>query len=326
MVITLFVIAVLGFVIVHSAPGSPFEDTLDPKANPTANLMKIKQHKLDRPLYEQFITFYGEMFRDFGVLIGDVASDGSIDSADYVLKSYKTNDPVVPTMFRRALITLPLVIISLLIMWTLAFPVGIYSAMRRGSLGDRSITLLSYALISIPSFWLALLVIRFLTEDVGIPIVGAQTLSVELDGVQGFMDGLWHAAIPGIIAGLAGIAVMSRYVKGQMLEVLSADYVRTARAKGLDQDSVNYKHALRNASLPFITMLAGILPMLFSGSVVMESIYGWPGLGRWIYGATMTKDYSIVIATLFVTSALTLVGMLISDILLVVADPRIKLG
>jgi peptide/nickel transport system permease protein len=133
-------------------------------------------------------------------------------------------------------------------------------------------------------------------------------------------------AVPAVIASFGGVAVLSRYVKGQMLEVMDQDYIRTAKAKGLDGDTVYYRHALRNASLPFITMLAGLLPSLFGGSVVFEAIYAWPGLGRWVFEAVLAKDLFIVITSLFVGSGLTLIGILISDILYSVADPRVKLA
>ena len=191
---------------------------------------------------------------------------------------------------------------------------------------DRGITVLSYALIAFPTFWISLLIIQFITNVLGIPIVSPETLGVELEGPRSFFDRTWHIAVPAIVASLTGVAVLTRYVKGQMLEVMGQDYIRTAKAKGVDQDSVYYKHALRPASLPFITMLASLLPALFGGSVVTEAIFSWPGLGRWVFEAVFTRDMFIVITSLFVGSALTLLGILVSDIMLSVADPRVRLS
>jgi peptide/nickel transport system permease protein len=224
------------------------------------------------------------------------------------------------------LVTLPLVLLTTLIVWTLSFPIGIFSALRRGRFADQAITVMAYTLIAFPGFWLALPVISFFTVTLGIPVISPQTLGVELEGPRNFLDRTWHVAVPAIIGAFGGIAVMTRYVKGQMLEVLGQDYIRTAKAKGLDADTVHYKHALRNASLPFVTMIAGLLPSLFGTSVVFESIYSWPGLGRWFLEAVFTRDAFIVMANLFVGSGLTLIGILISDLLYSVADPRIKLS
>ncbi len=321
MLVTLFVISILGFGIVFSAPGDPFSEGLNPEADPIAAVIKTEEYRLNAPLYEQYVFFYGSMMRDFGVLITE-----GVDSGGFSLRSFKTNEAVVPTMWRKMLVTLPLFVVTTLLMWTFAFPIGIFSAMNRGTAKESGITVLSYALIAVPNFALGLLVVMVLTTQANTPVTGPVTMGTELTGLQGFMDRVWHVAVPGIIFALGGIAVLSRYVKGQMLEVLGSDFVRTARAKGLDRTVVNYKHALRNAALPFVTMLAGILPGVFGGSVVMEAIFNWPGLGRWTFTAVMGKDYTIVITTLFVSSALTLVGILLSDLLYVVVDPRIKLS
>jgi peptide/nickel transport system permease protein len=224
------------------------------------------------------------------------------------------------------LVTLPLVILTTLITWTLSFPIGIYSSLRRGKWQDQLITVFAYALIALPGFWISLLLIQFITHFVNTPIIAPYTIGTDYTGVRGFMDATWHVGVPALIGALVGIAVLSRYVKGQMMEVMDQDYIRTAKAKGLDGDTVYYKHALRNASLPFITMLAGLLPALFGGSVVFEAIYSWPGLGRWVFEAVFNKDVFIVVTSLFVGSGLTLFGILCSDLLYSVADPRVKLG
>jgi peptide/nickel transport system permease protein len=321
MVFTLFVISIVSFAIVHSAPGDPFTQGLDPKADPVTADIKIEEYHLDAPLYEQYCFFYGSLMRDLWVL----ATDGS-DSGKFSLVSFKTKEPVVPTMWRKAMVTLPLFLVELFLTWTLAFPIGIYSAMRRGTKQEAGVTVLSYAMVAIPPFALGMVVILILTTGMGIPVAGPTTVGTELTGMTNFMDRVWHIAVPAIVFALASIAVLSRFVKGQMLEVLEQDFVRTARAKGLSQATVNYKHALRNAALPFVTMLAGLLPLVFGGSIVLEALFSWPGLGKWEFAAVMGKDYSIVMTVLFVTSALTLLGILISDLLYVVVDPRIKLS
>lgn len=318
--LTLVIISVLSFLIVALAPGDPYAAQLDPKAKPSDIERQRDQMGYDDPVVQKYIKFYDQFFSDLAAVVtGD-------SSHEWRLKSARTKEPVLPTMWQKMLITLPLVILTTIITWTLSFPVGIGTALRRGRPVDRIATIGSYFLISFPGFWLAILVIKFVNGTLGIPVVSPTTLGVELGGPREFMDRTWHMAVPAFIAALGGVAVLSRYVKGQMLEVMGQDYIRTAKAKGLDGDTVYYRHALRNASLPFITMLAGLLPSLFGGSVVFEAIYAWPGLGRWVFEAVLAKDLFIVITSLFVGSALTLVGILISDILYSVADPRVKLA
>jgi peptide/nickel transport system permease protein len=139
------------------------------------------------------------------------------------------------------------------------------------------------------------------------------------------MDRLWHMLLPSVLGAAGGIAVLSRYVRNQMLEVESQDYVRTARAKGLSADKVHYKHALRNALLPFVTMFGLILPGLIGGSVIIESIFSWPGMGRLAYEAILARDYPVILADNFISAILVLMGTFISDLLYMVVDPRIRL-
>jgi peptide/nickel transport system permease protein len=139
------------------------------------------------------------------------------------------------------------------------------------------------------------------------------------------MDRIWHLLLPSILGATAGIAVLSRYVRSQMLEVEGQDYVRTAKAKGLSPDQVHYKHALRNALLPFVTMFGLILPGLIGGSVIIESIFSWPGMGRMAYEAILARDYPVILTVNFVSAVLVLAGTFISDLLYLVVDPRIRL-
>jgi peptide/nickel transport system permease protein len=139
------------------------------------------------------------------------------------------------------------------------------------------------------------------------------------------MDRVWHLLLPAMLEATVGIAVLSRYVRSQMLEVEGQDYVRTARAKGLPAEQVHYKHALRNALLPFVTMFGLMLPGMIGGSVIIESIFSWPGIGRMAYEAILARDYPIILSINFISAVLVLIGTFISDILYMVVDPRIRL-
>jgi peptide/nickel transport system permease protein len=320
MALTLVFVSIITFLLVVLAPGDPFAAQLDPNQVPADIERSRDTGGFDDPVLQRYIGFYRNFASDLRAVIWPP------EDYSWRVESQISKEPVLPTMWRKMLVTLPLVIVTTIVTWTLSFPIGVYSALRRGTLRDQTITVLSYGMIAIPGFWLALMVINLFNVRLGIPVIAPETLGVELEGTRRFMDRTWHVAVPGIIGALGGMAIMTRYVKGQMIEVLGQDYIRTAKAKGLDNDTVNYKHALRNASLPFITMLAGLLPALFGGSVVFEAIYSWPGLGRWVFEAVFTRDVYIVMTSMVVGSALTLLGILISDLLYSVADPRIKLS
>jgi peptide/nickel transport system permease protein len=321
--LTLFIVSIISFLIVALAPGDPLASQLDPKKTDADLERRRDEIGYDDPVVKKYLDFYGKFFSDMLAVARPSTSEG-----DYTWKltSETSKEAVLPTMWRKAQVTLPLILVSTLVIWSLSFPIGIYSALRRNTVKDRAITVISYTLIAFPGFWISILIIGFFTKTLGIPIVSPETIGVDLDGPREFFDRTWHVAIPALVASLTGVATLTRYVKGQMLEVMDHDYIRTAKAKGLDRDTVYYKHALRPAALPFITMLAGLLPSVFGGSVVFEAIYGWPGLGRWVFEAVFTRDIYIVMASLFVGSALTLIGILISDIMLSVVDPRVRLS
>jgi peptide/nickel transport system permease protein len=304
----LFVVSVIAHAVVHLAPGQPSEvDPSNPRMKPE-DVAKIRAaFHLDDPLHLQYAYWMRDLFT------GE-------------LKSFKDSQPVLPKISQRFVNSLPLFIGATLIVWTLSFPAGIRAALHRGSAYDRSTTFLAYTLISIPGFFLSYLVILFVVNVLGVPVIGMRTFGVEdAEFVFRSMDRLWHIAIPSLMAAIGGIAVLSRYVRSQMLEVLSQDYVRTARAKGLDQDGVIYRHALRNALLPFITMFGFMLPGLIGGSVIFEQIFAWPGLGRLGYEAILARDFPVILTINFIAAALTLLGTFISDVLYAFADPRIRL-
>jgi peptide/nickel transport system permease protein len=159
-----------------------------------------------------------------------------------------------------------------------------------------------------------------------VPVIGMETFGINNAGeLSQAMDRIWHLLLPSILGATGGIAVLSRYVRSQMLEVEGQDYVRTAMAKGLPAEQVHYKHALRNALLPFVTMFGLILPGLIGGSVIIESIFSWPGMGRMAYEAILSRDYPVILTVNFVSAVLVLAGTFVSDLLYMVADPRIRI-
>lgn len=307
-IITLFFVSVISFLIIHLAPGEPSQvDPLNPKFTPEIVERFRKEFHLDKPLYTQYLYFYRDLFAGRTV-------------------SWKDNQPVLGKMWERFLNSLPLFIVGTIITWTLSFPIGIRSAIFRGGIYDRSATFFSYFLISIPGFFFAYILIIFVVTRFQVPVIGMETFGLgDASMVRIFMDRVWHLLLPSLLGATGGIAILSRYVRSQMLEVEGQDYVRTAKAKGLTWEQVHYKHALRNALLPFVTMFGLILPGLIGGSVIIESIFSWPGMGRMAYEAILARDYPIILTVNFISAVLVLIGTFISDLLYLVVDPRIRL-
>ncbi len=307
-IITLFFVSVVSFLIIHIAPGEPSQvDPLNPKFTPELVERFRKEFHLDKPLYSQYLLFYRDLFTGKTV-------------------SWKDSQPVLNKIWERFLNSLPLFIVGTIITWTLSFPIGIRSALFRGGVYDRSVTFLSYLLISIPGFFFAYILIIFVVNSFHVPVIGMETFGLGTSAWPTvIMDRIWHLLLPSVLGATGGIAVLSRYVRSQMLEVEGQDYIRTAKAKGLSPDLVHYKHALRNALLPFVTMFGLILPGLIGGSVIIESIFSWPGMGRMAYEAILARDYPVILTINFVSAVLVRAGTFISDLLYMIVDPRIRL-
>jgi len=306
--ITLFFVSIVSFSIIHLAPGKPSQvNPLNPKFTPEMVERFRKEFHLDKPLTVQYLYFYRDLFTGKTI-------------------SWKDNQSVLKKIWERFLNSLPLFIVGTILTWTLSFPVGIRSAIFRGRVFDRSATFFSYLLISIPGFFFAYVLIIFVVNQFQVPVIGMETFGMgEASSISIFMDRIWHLLLPSILGATGGIAVLSRYVRSQMLEVEGQDFVRTAKAKGLPPDDVHYKHALRNALLPFVTMFGLILPGLIGGSVIIESIFSWPGIGRMAYEAILARDYPVILTVNFISAVLVLIGTFISDVLYLIVDPRIRL-
>jgi len=307
-IITLFFVSIISFLVIHLAPGEPSQvDPLNPKFTPEMVERFRQQFHLDKPLYVQYAYFYRDLFTGKTV-------------------SWKDNLPVLKKIIERFKNSLWLFVVGTLLTWTLAFPIGIRSAIFRGGLYDRSATFFSYLLISIPGFFFAYILIIVVVSTFHVPVIDMETFGLgDSPWYRWLMDRVWHLLLPSVLGATGGIAVLSRYVRSQMMEVEGQDYVRTARAKGVPEEQVHYKHALRNALLPFVTMFGLILPGLIGGSVIIESIFAWPGMGRMAYEAILARDYPIVLTVNFISAVLVLIGTFISDVLYMVVDPRIRL-
>ena len=306
-IILLIFISIISHTIVHLAPGEP--SMVDP-SNPRLKAEDIaiirSAFHLDDPIHMQYLYWLRDL------VTGQ-------------LKSFKDNQSVLKKIWDRFLNSLPLFIIGTILTWSLAFPIGIRAALNKGSVFDQISTFLSYALISIPGFFLSYLCLIFVVKAFDVSVIGTQTFGMETAPlINRLMDKIWHLAIPSFMTAIAGIAILSRYVRSKMLEVMSHDYIRTARSKGLPEDIVVYRHGLRNALLPFITIFGLTIPGLIGGSVIFEYIFGWPGMGRLGYEAILARDFPVILTLNFISATLVLLGTFISDILYAVVDPRIK--
>jgi peptide/nickel transport system permease protein len=302
----LFGITLISFFIIHLAPGSPIGLTLNPKASPKIIEQMEKNYDLDKPLLVQYGLWLKKLFTG-------------------KLYSFKDGKPVLDKIAERIPATLLLNVVATLIIFSVAIPLGVFSATRRYSWFDNLTTFGAYLGISIPSFWLAYLLILGTVKFFGYPVLGMRSFAVENNTVITFvLDHLWHLMLPSIILAVGGIAAISRYTRSSMLEVIQQDYIRTARAKGLSEDDIYYKHALRNALLPIVTIFGFLVPTLISGSVIIETVFAWPGIGRLAYQAVLSRDYSVVMTILTFSAALTLIGNMLADVLYAIVDPRIR--
>ncbi|MDR2612707.1 MAG: ABC transporter permease [Deltaproteobacteria bacterium] len=311
MIPTLIGITLVSFTVMHLAPGDPTNYVLDmnPKASQTARARLREIYGLDKPLHVQYWNWLSSLARmDLG-------------------RSFAPDRRLVREKIAERLpVTLALNAFSLAIILVLSLPLGLAAAVRAGGLFDRMSTVGVFLFFAAPSFWLALLGMYLFGVTLGwLPISGLTSIDhARMTELQKLADLARHLAMPVLISSLGGLAGLSRYLRSNMLEIIRQDFLTTARAKGLPERTVIWKHALRNALIPVITILGLSVPGLVGGSVIMESIYGIPGLGQLFYAAVMSRDYPVVMGGLVMGAVLTLAGNLLADLGYAAADPRVR--
>jgi peptide/nickel transport system permease protein len=328
MIPTFLGITLIGFLIMRLAPGDPAElraagglagaagagVALDKRVSIDEAVAQWRtQYGLDRPLHVQYAIWVKNVLTlDFG-------------------ESFKDNQPVWSKIIERLPITIQLNIYSILVVYLVAIPLGIYSATRRNTVGDQITTVAAFILFAVPTVWAATMALVFICGGDFLyvfPPGGLNSIDYEPDWPlwKKFNDKAWHLFLPVVLLSYGGFAGLSRYMRAGMLEVLGQDYVQVARAKGLSERVVILKHVMRNSLIPLVTMLAALLPALIGGAVIIETIFSIPGLGQLGYESVRARDYPTVMALYSVSAVLTLIGILISDLLLSVVDPRIAFG
>lgn len=304
-------ITLVCFLVIHLAPGEP--TAMQAELNPDITRQAVERlrahYGLDKPLHIQYALWMKNlMVLDFG---RSISSD---------------ERPVWDKIKERLPITIFINLAALLLEFLLAIPLGVLSAVRRGSLYDRTVTVIVFIGFSIPGFWLALICMDFFGVRLGwLPISGIHSLNyADLSFPGQVWDITKHLLLPVLISAFGSLAGLSRYMRASMLEIVRQDYILTARAKGLPERTVIYKHAMRNALLPVITILGLSVPGLIGGSVIFESMFAIPGLGQLFYQAIMMRDYNMIMGSLTIGAVLTLIGNLLADLGYSLADPRIR--
>jgi peptide/nickel transport system permease protein len=297
-------ISILSFALMKAAPGGPLSIYLESAEVTPEDVALIRQQLgLDDPLPVQYLKWVANLARgEWGF-------------------SYVTHEPVAERIWQRLPNTLYLMSVTYLLTLLIAVPVGVLSALRQYSTFDYLATAGAFFGLSMPVFWFGLLMILLFSVQLGwLPTSGMRTIGIGFD----LLDHVKHLIMPAGVLALVFAGGYTRYIRSAMLEVINQEYIRTARAKGLRERVVVLRHALKNASLPFVTLLALDIPDLFTGAVVTETIFAWPGMGRLYLESVARLDYSVLMAILTVSAVLLILSNLLADVLYAYLDPRIR--
>ncbi|UXA16326.1 ABC transporter permease [Mycobacterium sp. SMC-4] len=301
--VVLLGVLVVVFALVHLVPGDPVRIALGTRYTPEAYEALRAASGLDRPIVTQFFGYLGS------ALTGDLGV------------SFRNGDPVTVTLLDRLPATLSLGLVAILIALLIALPAGIYSALHEGRLSDAIVRVTSQFGVSVPDFWMGILLIALFSSTLGwLPTSGYRPL---FDDPVGWAR---HIVLPALTVAVVAAAIMTRYVRSAVLDVTAMGYVRTARSKGLSPRVVTFRHTVRNALVPILTITGIQLATLLGGVIVVEVVFAWPGLGRLVYNAVAARDYPVIQGAVLLIAALFLLINLLVDVLYAVVDPRIRLG
>lgn len=308
---TLLGITIVTFCVVSLAPGDPVQvinrGQMDSRISPQAYHAMLELYGLDDPIHVRYTTWLKRLATlDFG-------------------NSFIDHRPVIKKIGERLPATLMLNLASLITAVLIAIPLGLYAAVRQHSMFDKVGGTALYMLYSLPDFWVALLLIMLFGVKLKIlPFHGMESMDArDLPFLAQMWDRLLHMVLPTVCLAYGSLAFLSRFVRGSTLEVIRQDYIRTARAKGLQENTIIYKHVFKNTLIPVVTLLGLLLPTLISGSIILESIFAWPGIGDLFFDSVRARDYPVVMGLSFITAVLVLVSTLLADLLYALVDPRV---
>lgn len=304
-VLVIFLITILTFLLIHAAPGGPTQVMLAPGLTPEIFAQQAKNLGLDQPIPVQYFHWIGDLLQ------GDLG---------YTFKNHiAISDLLWPRIGNTIILMGAAWLVSLLI----AIPWGIYNSTKVYGLSDQTASFISYLGFAMPTFWFGILLQQWLSLKLDwFPLSDMHTRGKE----DSIADLFMHLVLPITVLALGFLASYMKYARASMLEVLDQDYIRTARAKGVKERKVVFRHALRNALIPIITILGLDLPILVGGAALTENVFNWPGMGRWFVEMATAREYSALMAVTIVTAVMVVIGNLLADILYVVVDPRVKLG
>lgn len=323
MVIPTFIgITLLTFALIHLIPGDPIEIRMGERGlSPEIHQQMMHQLGLDKSLPEQYFDYLK------GIAHGDFGT------------SFKNNVPVLDEFLSLFPATIELAVFAILFAVIIGIPIGILAAIKRGSIFDHSVMAISLTGYSMPIFWWGLLLMLLVSVQWNLtPVSGRIDAEYWVDSVTGFMlidswlsgepgafkSAVMHLILPSIVLGTIPLAVISRMTRSSMLEVLGEDYIRTARAKGLSSMRVIVVHALRNALIPVVTVIGLIVGQLLSGAILTETIFSWPGIGKWVIEAIRARDYPVVQSAVLIIATIIIIVNLLVDLLYGVVNPRIR--
>ncbi|MDY4659861.1 ABC transporter permease [Pseudoflavonifractor capillosus] len=314
-VFVFFIISILMFAIYKAMPGDPVEimlgdskTTMKPDAYQALYDKTVISLGLDKPLPVQYVVWMGNMLTgNFGY-------------------STQYKQAVINIIGAPMTNTVLLNVLTMIVVFAIAIPLGIVTAVRKNGVFDKSVQVLTIVGYSLPQFIVALLAIFLLAVKFPIfPISGVQSAGLNATGLEWFLDRAWHMVLPVLVMAVSGIGGITRYVRAAMIDVLRMDYIKTARAKGLREKVVVYIHAFRNALIPIVTITTWWVIGLFGGSIVIESVFLWPGLGKMLIDGLLQRDFAVVLTMQMFYVVLSLAGNVIMDVAYTIVDPRVRL-
>ncbi len=326
-------VSLIVFLIMHGTAGSFVPGlSLNPNFTPKQIDLLKSQLGLDQPLWIQYLDWTGIAWLIQHAGLGAILV-GAHDITPGVLEgnlgqSMVDGTSVASQVFDRLPNTILLTLTAIVLGIALSIPLGVLGALRRGSRVDHALTVTSVGGVAVPAFWLGLMLILLFSvkfHDWGLAFLPSSGIVTPFSGGD-LLDRLAHLLMPAIVLSFVYLAIWSRFTRSSMLEVLSQDYVRTARAKGMGERRVTFVHGLRNAVIPLVTLIGLELPGLVSGGLVVETVFGWPGIGLLLYQRALAYDYTMVLGIVTFAAILVIVGNLLADLLYAVFDPRIKLA
>lgn len=305
--IVLFGVSIIVFIFVHSQPGNPYLEMINPKVPAEQTEKMLRELGYYDPMSVKYMKWMSRAIR------GDLGY------------SIQYREPVIDVIGARMGNTMLLSIVSLVISIAIAIPLGIISAMKKGKSIDYGITIFSFIGISIPSFFFGMLLLKVFAFDLQLlPVSGMNTVGANYEGVEGALDVAKHMIMPCIVLALMNTASLMRYTRSAMIENIGKEYIKTARAKGLTKKKAMIKHGFRNSLIPIVTIICMEIPTIFSGALITETIFVWPGIGRLNYDAVLNRDYPLIMGILMIMAVIILLSNLLADLLYGLVDPRIR--